>query len=52
MQPAFTGHEKLKPKPEEKWNFVDKRSEGVKHRTELWHEMRKRKQIHEDARQM
>ena len=27
-------YEELKPKPEEKWSFVDKRSEGTKHRTE------------------
>ena len=26
--------EELKPKPKEKWSFVDKRSEGMKHRTE------------------
>ena len=26
--------EQLKPKLKEKWNFVDKRSEGMKHRTE------------------
>ena len=24
----------LKPKPKEKWSFVDKRSEGMKHRTD------------------
>ena len=26
--------EELKPKPKEKWSFVDKRCEGMKHRTE------------------
>ena len=26
--------EELKPKPKEKWSFIDKRSEGMKHRTE------------------
>ena len=26
--------EELKPNPKEKWSFVDKRSEGMKHRTE------------------
>ena len=26
--------EELKPKPKEEWSFVDKRSEGMKHRTE------------------
>ena len=26
--------EELKRKPKEKWSFVDKRSEGIKHRTE------------------
>ena len=26
--------EELMPKPKEEWNFVDKRSEGIKHRTE------------------
>ena len=26
--------EKLRPKPKEKWSFVDKKSEGTKHRTE------------------
>ena len=25
--------EELKPKPKEKWSFVDKKSEGMKHRT-------------------
>ena len=50
--------EELKPKPKEKWIFVDKKSEETKHRTE-WcaeadqvsmYEMWKRKQIYEDAR--
>ena len=26
--------EEVKPKPKEKWTFVDRRSEGMKHRTE------------------
>ena len=46
--------EELKPKPKEKWIFVNKKSEGAKHRT-AWvsmYEMWKRKQIHEDARNM
>ena len=56
----FLVEEWKEPKPKEKWSFVDKRSEGMKHRTE-WcaesrqvsmYEMWNRKQIHEDARKM
>ena len=49
--------EELRPKAKEKWRFVEKKSENLKHRTEwcseaLMYEMWKRKQIHEDARKM
>ena len=50
--------EDLRPKPKEKWIFVDKRRERMKHRTERgskqvpMYEMRKRKLMHENARQM
>ena len=30
--------EELEPKPKEKWRFVDKKSEGMKHRTEWFAE--------------
>ena len=42
--------EELKPKPKEKWIFVDKKSEEAKQVSvyEMW----KRKQIHEDVRKM
>ena len=52
--------EELKPKPKEKWVFVDLKNEVTKHRTE-WcaenqqvsvHEVWKKQQIHEDARKM
>ena len=51
--------EEFEPEPKEKWSFVDKRSEGMKRRTEWCAEANryrcmgcgKRKQIHEDARQ-
>ena len=52
--------EELKPNPKDKCGFVDKRRERMKHRTE-WcaeanrypmYEMRIRKEIHENARQM
>ena len=50
--------EELKPKPKEKWIFVDKKREDTKHRTEWCAEankyrcMWKRQQVHEDARKM
>ena len=51
--------EELRPKPKERWSVIDKRSEGMKHRTEWcaeadWHRCVRcgRKQIHEDARKM
>ena len=50
--------EELKPPPKEKWIFVDKKREVAKHQTE-WcatqmsmHEMWKRQQVHEDAKEM
>ena len=50
----------LKPRPKEKWIFVQKKSEESKHRTE-WcanaskysvQEKRKKQQVHENAREM
>ena len=38
--------EELKPEPKEKWSFVDKK------RDVSMYEMRKRKQIHDNAREM
>ena len=49
--------EELRPKPEEKLVFMEKIGDNTRHRTE-WcaeadkYEMWKRKQIHEDAREM
>ena len=53
----WTECEELKPKPEEKWIFVNTKSDRTKHRTEWCAEADryrcwKRKQIHEDARKM
>ena len=39
----------LKPKPKEKWSFIDKRSEGMKHRTE-WCEEADRYRCMRDGR--
>ena len=51
--------EELEPKPEEKWRFFDRKSEGMKHRTE-WcgckHisvcEMREKQRKHADSRNL
>ena len=52
--------EELKPKPKDKWTFVDQKREDTKHRTEWCAEANKHrrmrcgrgKQVHEDARKM